>query len=77
MTGTFDGFEEPTLLKVCADPILAIQEPNHSHTHGRCIDRVGEHLTAFDADDFLSHCRELNDATTQEQWKAHRMAGGR
>ena len=61
MTGTFDGFDDPTLLKVCADPILAIQAPNHSHTHGRWIDRVGEHLAAFDADDFMSHCRELRD----------------
>jgi len=61
MTGTFDGFEDPSLLKVCADPILAIQEPNHSHTHGRWIDRVGEHLAAFDADEFLSHRREPGD----------------
>ena len=77
MTGTFDGFDDPSPLKVCADPTLAIQEPNHSHTHGRWIDRVGEHLAAFDADDFLSHCRELVDATTREQRKGQRTVGGR
>ena len=52
----YPPFEDPTLLKVCADPILAIQEPNHCHT-----DRVGEHLVALDAEDFLPHCRELGD----------------
>lgn len=63
MIGTFDGFDDPSLLKVCADPILAVQEPNHSHTHGRWIDRIGEHLAAFDADDFLSRCRELGNSS--------------
>ena len=73
MVGTFDGFEEPTLLEVCSDPILAIQEPNHSHTHGRWIDRVGERLAAFDADDFLSHCSEL--ANRQPRWSMQQLRG--
>jgi hypothetical protein len=43
--GTFDGMEDPSLLKVCAEPILAVQEPNFSRTVGRHMDRAHQHPT--------------------------------
>jgi GR25 family glycosyltransferase involved in LPS biosynthesis len=59
MAGTFDGFEDPTLVKVCAMPILAVQEPNFSSTFGQRIDRLGQYFTAFDGADFRAHCQEM------------------
>lgn len=58
MAGTFDGYEDPRLFKVCTDPILAVQEPNFSHTYGRPIDRLDEYFTKFDREEFLANCGE-------------------
>jgi GR25 family glycosyltransferase involved in LPS biosynthesis len=57
--GTFDGMEDPSLLKVCAEPILAVQEPNLSRTCGRQMDRLEQYFTVFDGEDFRRHCREM------------------
>jgi GR25 family glycosyltransferase involved in LPS biosynthesis len=57
--GTFDGFEDPKLLKVCANPILAIQEPNYSHTRGEHMNRTDQYFALFDADDFRHNCQEM------------------
>ena len=59
LEGTFDGFEDRTLLKVCADPILAVQEPNYSRTCDRQVDRLGEYFAAFDREEFIARCAEL------------------
>jgi hypothetical protein len=59
LAGTFDGFEDPSLVKVCAVPILAVQEPNLSYTFGREVDRLGQYFTLFDGEDFRRHCREM------------------
>jgi GR25 family glycosyltransferase involved in LPS biosynthesis len=59
LAGTFDGYEDATLLKVCASPILAVQEPSFSHTFGRPMDRLALYFRRFDGDDFRRHCREM------------------
>jgi len=59
LAGTFDGMEDPSLLKVCAAPILAIQEPNFSRTVGREVDRLDQYFAAFDGEDFRRHCNEM------------------
>ena len=64
----FDGFEDPQLLKLCALPILAIQEPSHSYSLGSFIDRTGQYFGLFDRKDFEAHCPEMR------QWIA---SGGR
>jgi Flp pilus assembly protein TadD/GR25 family glycosyltransferase involved in LPS biosynthesis len=65
LEGTFDGYEDSTLLKVCATPILAVQEPNHSHTYGQPINRLDQYFTMFDGDDFRQHCAELRELEAQ------------
>jgi Flp pilus assembly protein TadD len=65
LEGTFDGYEDSKLLKVCATPILAIQEPNHSHTYGRPINRLDQYFTMFDGDDFRRHCVEIRELESQ------------
>ena len=55
----FDGFEAPTLLKLCALPILAVQEPNYSYTLGCFVDRLAEYFGPFDRADFTEHCAEM------------------
>lgn len=55
---TFDAFDDPTLLKVYARPILAIQEPSFSHTQGKFVNRLPEYFAAFDEREFLAHCAE-------------------
>jgi tetratricopeptide (TPR) repeat protein len=59
LSSVFDGYEDPELFKVCALPILAIQEPNHSHTHGVWVDRTADYFAHFDRDDFRRNCREM------------------
>ncbi|HZL38148.1 MAG TPA: glycosyltransferase family 25 protein, partial [Tepidisphaeraceae bacterium] len=61
----FDAFDDPTLMKVYARPILAVQEPNFSHTKGRMTNRLPEYFEKFDGEDFLEHCAELRGICSQ------------
>jgi hypothetical protein len=44
--------------RVYADPILAVQEPGWSYTHGAFRDRLPEYAHHFDIADFRAHCEE-------------------
>ena len=55
----FDGFEDPQLVKLCALPILAIQEPNRSYSLGSFVDRTRQYFGSFDRKDFEAHCPEM------------------
>ena len=67
LDGAFDAYQDPSLLKVCATPILAIQEPNHSHTHDTFINRAHQYFAAFDGEEFREHCSELRELEKQPQ----------
>ncbi|MDB5293136.1 MAG: Flp pilus assembly protein TadD [Phycisphaerales bacterium] len=56
--GTFDAFGHPELFKVYATPILAVQEPNFSHSYGKVMDRLPQYFQVFDGEDFLKNCAE-------------------
>ncbi len=56
---TFDGYEDATIAKLYAIPILAVQEPNHSHTYEKGVNRLPQYFTLFDAGDFERHCLEM------------------
>jgi tetratricopeptide (TPR) repeat protein/GR25 family glycosyltransferase involved in LPS biosynthesis len=56
--GTFDAFAHPELFKVYATPILAVQEPNFSHSYGKMMDRLPQYFQVFDGEDFLKNCAE-------------------
>jgi GR25 family glycosyltransferase involved in LPS biosynthesis len=56
---TFDSYSINNLLKVYAIPILAVQEPNFSHTFERVMDRLPQYFMTFDGDDFEEHCAEM------------------
>ena len=72
LTSVFDGYEDPVLFKVCAHPILAIQEPNHSHTHGVWVDRTADYFAHFDRDDFCRNCREMQSWPQTEEVSSQR-----
>jgi len=59
--GSFDGFDDPSLLKVYADPILAIQEPCYSHTRGAVLDRTPQYFHRFSREEFMANCREMRE----------------
>ena len=63
LDGAFDAYQDPSLIKLCATPILAIQEPNHSHTHDAFINRAHQYFAAFDGEEFKAHCNELSEST--------------
>ena len=46
------------LLRLYADPILAVQEPNVSGVLGEAVDRLGQYFPPFDRGEFFSHCAE-------------------
>jgi hypothetical protein len=48
----------PQLVRVYADPILAVQEPNVSGVLGEKVDRLGQYFPPFDRGEFFSHCAE-------------------
>lgn len=60
LAGTFDGYEDPSLFKVCADPILAVQEPNFSHSYGQNVDRLYQYFARFAREQFVRNCEEAN-----------------
>jgi hypothetical protein len=57
--GFFDNWPDPSLFKVYAKPILAVQEIGHSYTHGHTMDRLGQYFGPFDRGDFENNCPEL------------------
>jgi GR25 family glycosyltransferase involved in LPS biosynthesis len=59
----FDGFWDGSLVKVYADPILAIQEPNFSHTFLRPINRAPQYFARgfFDMEDFRNNSSEWRE----------------
>jgi tetratricopeptide (TPR) repeat protein len=48
----------PPLVRVYADPILAVQEPNMSGVLGERVDRLGQYFPPFDRGEFFAHCAE-------------------
>lgn len=63
----FDGFEDDSLVKLYATPILAIQEPNDSYTLGYAVNRVPQYFGPFDRREFQAHCREMHEWDTAPQ----------
>jgi len=63
----FHGFQDDTLVKLYAIPILAIQEPNYSRTVGRYFDRLPQYFSVFDGDEFEDHCAEMK--TWHNHWR--------
>jgi len=49
---------KPPLLRVYADPILAVQEPNESGVLGEKVDRMDQYFPPFDREEFFAHCAE-------------------
>lgn len=70
----FDGFQDDTLMKLYAIPILAIQEPNYSRTLGRYFDRLPQYFSVFDGDEFECHCAEMK--TWHSHWREIVRFGG-
>ena len=62
---TFDSYEDGSLVKLYAIPILAVQEPNQSYTFQRYIDRLPQYFSEFDGNDFEAHCTEM------QHWKTN------
>jgi hypothetical protein len=61
---------KPELVRVYADPILAVQEPNVSGVLGEKVDRLGQYFPPFDRAEFFAHCAEARG------WEARSAASG-
>jgi Flp pilus assembly protein TadD len=55
---TFDSYDDESLVKVYARPIVAVQEPNFSNTLGKPANRLEQYFSVFDGEDFFEHCAE-------------------
>lgn len=65
---TFDAFDIPAITKLFAIPLLAVQEPNWSHSLNRHIDRLPQYFSVFDGNDFEANCEELKNVPSQ--WRS-------
>jgi tetratricopeptide (TPR) repeat protein len=62
---------KPPLLRVYADPILAVQEPDVSGVLGHNVSRLGQYFPPFDQGEFFAHCAEARG------WEGKRAVNGR
>lgn len=75
--GTFDGLRGSDLLKLYADPILAVQEPGYSYTLGYEFDRFRQYFDTFSRSEFESHCKEMDRFKMPEGFSSNTVKKGR